>query len=218
MNARLLFAGMLCASALAAYAGCTVKASKGGTTDTTGTTTGTMQQSTGAGSGGSKTTTSTMNVAAPTTVGAGGMSGAGGSTSTGGTVMNSCNPVTNAPCDSGKGQACDASFSMQSGFTGFKCYDPPNDAKLCGTCDGSKGPFCAGTLTCSVSANFGGKCMRYCCNDMDCGTGKCLTTSMNGDLFTGAPGVGVCTDAAMKASSCDAPAMAKSNGSCVKLN
>jgi hypothetical protein len=73
-----------------------------------------------------------------------------------------CNPVTNAGCDAAKGEACDV------GPNGFQCYPGPNAVSLCGECGADKG-FCAGGLYCL------GKCAKYCCEDKDCGTGKCDT-------------------------------------------
>ena len=83
------------------------------------------------------------------------------------TTAIACNPVTNAPCTTG--QSCDfADMGM-----GYKCYDPPNDVKICGACDAQKGPFCEGGSTCD-----NGLCVKYCCTDADCGAGKCDKTNM----------------------------------------
>lgn len=83
-----------------------------------------------------------------------------------------CNPVTNAGCDTAAGEACD--FSAD----GFTCYPAPNDAALCGACDQSAGPYCAGGMTCP-----GDKCAKFCCNDGDCGAnGKCDTTLTGMDV------------------------------------
>ena len=71
-----------------------------------------------------------------------------------------CNPVTNAGCDSTKGEACDL------GQSGFQCFPGPNTAALCEECGKDKG-YCAGGLFCV------GKCAKYCCDDTDCGSGKC---------------------------------------------
>ncbi|MFO0762880.1 MAG: hypothetical protein U0359_40970 [Byssovorax sp.] len=84
-----------------------------------------------------------------------------------------CNPITNEPCNTAMGQACDTNGA------GFQCYDPPNDKKLCETC-GSQDGFCAGGLTCL------GTCARFCCDNADCGAGTC-------DMSFGfASNVGVC--------------------------
>jgi hypothetical protein len=71
-----------------------------------------------------------------------------------------CNPVTNQGCPTGS--ACDLSEN------GFACYDPPNDATLCGGCDNQNGPFCQGGSTCAE-----GQCAKFCCNNSDCGGATC---------------------------------------------
>ena len=78
-------------------------------------------------------------------------------------LPKSCNPVTNAPCDTAAGESCDF------GSDGFVCYPAPNDAKLCEECDQSNGPYCAPGHTCLED----GGCAKYCCDDGDCGTGTC---------------------------------------------
>jgi len=78
-------------------------------------------------------------------------------------LPKSCNPVTNEPCDTAAGEACDFSSS------GFACYPAPNDQKLCEECDQMNGPYCAGGHTCLED----GGCAKYCCDDGDCGTGTC---------------------------------------------
>lgn len=75
-----------------------------------------------------------------------------------------CNPVTNEPCDTGAGEACD-----HAGGGKFQCYAAPNDAKLCEACDAMGGPYCEGGHTCHPD----GGCAKFCCNDGDCGTGTC---------------------------------------------
>lgn len=104
----------------------------------------------------------------------------GGSCVSGG----SCNPVTGFGCNLAAGETCD--HSDQNG--GYACYPPPNNAVLCGACNGSSGPYCKAGMGCSSTAQLG-KCYRYCCIDADCGvTGTCVTTPKAG-------GVGVCLDA-----------------------
>jgi hypothetical protein len=78
-----------------------------------------------------------------------------------------CNPVTNAGCDTAAGEACD----FGEGTNGFQCYPAPNDGALCGACNAQAGQYCQGTMVCG-----GTKCARFCCNDGDCGTGKCDKT------------------------------------------
>lgn len=70
-----------------------------------------------------------------------------------------CNPVTNVGCTT-PGAACDI------GETGFQCYEPPNDVPVCGAC--GDGAFCSPGSVCVDS-----QCLRYCCSDGDCGSGKC---------------------------------------------
>lgn len=78
--------------------------------------------------------------------------------------LQQCNPVTNEPCDTKSGESCDF-----DGNTGYICYPPPNDAKVCEACDNSNGPYCGPGLSCLQD----GGCAHYCCNDGDCGTGTC---------------------------------------------
>ena len=69
-------------------------------------------------------------------------------------------------------QACDF------GQNGYECYDPPNDQMLCQVCGDVDG-YCQGGSTCVDI------CVKFCCDDGDCGTGTCDTTLI-GD------GVGIC--------------------------
>lgn len=85
-----------------------------------------------------------------------------------------CNPVTNEGCPT-NGSACDAASGG-----GFSCYPPENTNALCAACSDTAG-WCAPGMTCN-----GGKCLRYCCADGDCGTGHCDKTSL------GLGEVGVC--------------------------
>lgn len=65
---------------------------------------------------------------------------------------------------------------------------------------------------------FGGtsQCARYCCDDADCGTGKCVVeqTEAFGAPLLNRTLVGICltTDGASPA--CDAPEVSPSKGSC----
>jgi hypothetical protein len=70
-----------------------------------------------------------------------------------------CNPVSGEACTE-PGHACDYSEK------GFACYGPPNDRKLCESCDYGKNQFCENGMTC-----INGVCLRYCCDDADCGEG-----------------------------------------------
>jgi hypothetical protein len=84
-----------------------------------------------------------------------------------------CNPVTSAPCDTAAGEACDANAD------GYQCYPDGNTQDLCQTCSATDG-FCKGGEACV------GVCAKYCCDDGDCGAGKC---DLSGKL---AGGVGIC--------------------------
>lgn len=132
-----------------------------------------------------------------------------------------CNPITNDGCGT-DGSTCDASGNPAT----FQCFPPPNNAQLCGACDGSKGPYCAPGLHC-----YGGTCARYCCAGSDCGTGVCeldpvvafgVALSIAGDA------AGICLkmlvpdggadggpDGGGASPACDAPATSTSKGSCV---
>lgn len=83
--------------------------------------------------------------------------------------VGSCNPVTNAPCDTAAGQACDV------GQGGFQCYDPPNNNDLCAAC-GDQAGYCKAGMTCAGTGanNDVPKCVRFCCSNEDCGAmGSC---------------------------------------------
>jgi hypothetical protein len=80
-----------------------------------------------------------------------------------------CNPVSGEACTQA-GHACD--FSEK----GYACYPPPNDGKLCEPCD-NQSKFCQNGLTCE-----GGTCVRYCCEDADCGPGN---SCIKGDALAG---------------------------------
>jgi hypothetical protein len=136
------------------------------------------------------------------------------------TPVSSCNPVTNAGCDTAAGEACD----LDTGNI-YNCFPAPNTGTLCTTCSYNSGPFCEGTTHCidTNSSGDNGQCARFCCNDGDCGGGTCDMTTLPG-------GAGVCVlklDAGVDAGdagsppSCDVdggsgpPAVAPSMGSCV---
>jgi hypothetical protein len=113
-----------------------------------------------------------------------------------------CNPITNEGCDGG--EACDL------GPSGHECYPPPNDRKICETCDPSRGLFCAAGGGC-----VDGYCLRYCCDKDDCG-GKFCDKKITGSKF-----YGVCVEkevifeeTALISPTCDVPAVAPSQGAC----
>ena len=116
-----------------------------------------------------------------------------------------CNPVTNAGCE--PGYACDSSIKST-----FMCYEPPNDGALCGACDVNEGPWCTGGLTCTDDK----ECVKFCCDDGDCGTGTCSKVDSEGGVRFGGVDVGFCVKDTGKAA-CDAPAVAPSMGKCITV-
>ena len=88
-----------------------------------------------------------------------------------------CNPVTNAPCNTAMGEACDVTAD------GYDCYPAPNKQDLCQPCGTKADGFCKGGETCG---GVGNTCAKFCCDDADCGAGKCDKSAMS----TG--GVGLC--------------------------
>jgi hypothetical protein len=54
-----------------------------------------------------------------------------------------CNPLTNAGCNSGTGEACDL------GQNGLQCFPAPNDVQPGGDCDNGAGPYCIAGYHCS---------------------------------------------------------------------
>jgi hypothetical protein len=82
-----------------------------------------------------------------------------------------CNPVTNEPCDTAAGEACDFQGS------GYHCYASPNDKNLCEACGPSNGgTHCKGGSTCLPGPD--GNCGKFCCDDGDCGKGTCDKADM----------------------------------------
>jgi hypothetical protein len=118
-----------------------------------------------------------------------------------------CNPVTNEGCNTAAGQACDF------GENGFQCYDPPNDKDLCQAC-GQQAGYCKGGQTC-----VGSKCAKFCCDDGDCGKGKCDKEAIG----AGSP-LGICltegsggsggSGGAAPAPDCKAPKESPTKGAC----
>jgi hypothetical protein len=89
-----------------------------------------------------------------------------------------CNPVTNEPCNTAAGEACDF-----NGASGYHCYAGPNDKALCALCGPDNGgSHCQGGSTCLPGPS--GNCGKFCCDDADCGQGKCDKT----DMFPGKVG------------------------------
>jgi len=119
-----------------------------------------------------------------------------------------CNPVTNAGCGGGM-EVCDAVYPGM-----FACIGA-GMAQACQPCDVDIGPFCAPGLRCHDLSH---QCAHFCCNDMDCGTGRCELDQVKafGDPLA-IPGlmVGICVNMAGTAPSCDAPMMSPSMGTCI---
>lgn len=88
-----------------------------------------------------------------------------------------CNPITNAGCDGGAGEACD--FNNQ---TGVACYPPPppNTTALCQLCD-DQNTACLPGSSCQSATNGTMECMRFCCDDTDCTPGHCDKTTFQTD-------------------------------------
>jgi hypothetical protein len=79
-----------------------------------------------------------------------------------------CNPITNAPCNTAGGEACDLNGS------GVQCWGPPNTATLCQSCAQD---YCAPGFTCQQDDDGNPKCAKYCCTDQDCSAAAhCDTT------------------------------------------
>lgn len=78
-----------------------------------------------------------------------------------------CNPVTNEGCNTEAGEACDVSLE------GFECYPAPGMLEVCSACGAGAG--CGAGLMClsGDSANVADRCARWCCDDGDCGSGRC---------------------------------------------
>lgn len=90
-------------------------------------------------------------------------------------AKEACNPVTNAPCNTAAGLACDYDDTAKA----FKCSGPPpaKTGMLCGNCDVVD---CAPGLTCVYvdAALTVTRCTPFCCVDADCGPmGKCDSSS-----------------------------------------
>ena len=212
-------AGFLVVSAVGAHLGCSDDEETTSTTTTTTTAVSSSSSSSSSGSTSSSTTgaggaggdqgpgpSCDAPAEAPSdgscvtiTSGAGGGGEGGGGEGGGGgappDLTSECNPVTNEPCDTAAGEACDG-LQVEEGVFVFICYPPPNDGLLCDECDYSGGSFCAGTTTCAaagVPTGTAGQCTRYCCSDADCGTGTCVTEVDGVSVFgEHVPDLGLC--------------------------
>lgn len=73
-----------------------------------------------------------------------------------------CNPLTNEPCDTAGGEACD-----HAGDGVFQCFPGPNTKKTCAFC-GEQDGFCEPGHVCTENL-----CAKLCCDDGDCAPGRC---------------------------------------------
>lgn len=98
-------------------------------------------------------------------------------------AKNTCNPVTNEGCTAA-GAACDGNGD------GFECFPDMNTHAICDMCGSasSDGNYCQPGMTCVA------QCAKYCCDDGDCGTGKCTKTIDSMPIFPTATGLGICED------------------------
>jgi len=125
--------------------------------------------------------------------------------------LDKCNPVTHNGCSS-DGSSCDLAYP---GY--FACYSPAGTpSKLCESCDFHVQPYCGSGLRCHPVTNT---CAKYCCNDSDCGTGRCELDPMlalGSEIPRAGNVVGICVnkDPAIPEPSCDMAAVTMSGGSC----
>lgn len=128
-----------------------------------------------------------------------------------------CDPIDN--CDPILATGCGPSTSCELFVPGvFGCLAPlgPGLAKVCETCNLFLDPICGPGMHCFPVAPGTSQCARYCCDDADCGTGKCVVDQT---VAFGAPllhktKVGICLTADGASPACDAPAISPSKGSC----
>jgi hypothetical protein len=118
-----------------------------------------------------------------------------------------CNPVTHAGCPN-DGTQCELVFP---GI--FACVPPSGaPAQVCQSCNFGMGPYCGSGLRCEVTTL---QCARYCCSDLDCGTGRC---ELNQNAVFGystlnpAEMVGLCLILDGTTPACDAPGIPPPSG------
>jgi hypothetical protein len=124
-------------------------------------------------------------------------------------VQDQCNAVTSNGCLTSEA-GCDLVYPGM-----FVCLPFISPTPICGACDNLNGPYCGAGLRCHPGS---GTCARYCCNDADCGTGRCELDPMlafGTPLAVAADKVGVCVSTAPGGgAACDAPAVSPSGGAC----
>lgn len=138
-------------------------------------------------------------------------------------LKTSCSPGCDAidTCDPVLGTGCSQNGSCEPFVPGvFGCLVPLGTvvAKVCETCDLFVDPICGAGMHCYPGSSGTSRCARYCCDDADCGTGKCVvdqTVAFGGPLLHKTM-VGLCLTVDGASPACDAPAISPSNGSCSK--
>jgi hypothetical protein len=136
-------------------------------------------------------------------------------------LKTSCSPQCDAhdTCNPVLGTGCGTAASCEPFVPGiFGCLTPLGTviAKICETCDLFVDPICGAGMHCFKGTSTS-QCARYCCNDADCGTGKCV---LDQAIAFGAPllddtKLGICLTMDGASPACDAPAVSPSNGSCI---
>jgi hypothetical protein len=126
-------------------------------------------------------------------------------------VVEGCDPILGTGC--GPTASCEP---FQPGV--LECLYPFSNsvAKLCEPCDLQVDPICGPGMHCFAGSS---QCARYCCDDADCGTGKC---ALDQTMVFGAPllkqtKLGICLTMDGAAPACDAPAISPSKGSCLAV-
>ena len=126
-----------------------------------------------------------------------------------------CNPVSGEPCNLNQ-QVCDRTI-IGDIVVGFRCELRNNNAGLCDQCNYNFGSdtYCQQGMTCGDGLGgitTVGSCGKYCCDDIDCGTGTC----QKGVFDAVEPQLGICETTVM-GPGCDAPDPTPSNGVCVSF-
>jgi hypothetical protein len=200
MKTSMWFMGALATTLVASWAGCGGGGGSGAATTTSPTSTG---GSTGSSSSSSGTSTADagptgpFECTVPSTAPSLGSCVTTVAANDAGTGVE-CNPVTQSGC-TGTYNACDYNVDDTGNLIGFTCF--PNmmyTVPACGSCDPTynKGPFCKPGFTCLVldQAAQTGTCVRYCCTDGDCGSGKCAVTLRDAGVWSPVSNtLGVCT-------------------------
>jgi hypothetical protein len=96
----------------------------------------------------------------------------------------SCNPLTNAGCNSAEDEACD-----DDDHDSFACFPESENVKEGGECNDKEGPACAAGMTCDPTSKGDprGICRKFCCSHSDCNLSKKCAT-----LDKGFGSLGVC--------------------------